>query len=101
MMFYILLFSIILNFPLPSVHSQNCTYGYFYLTFKQPKATEMVFHRIREFYPNASFYIYTDQGGIDFSYLCANSTLNCKAVMSDIKYGHDFQRGIVYIVLRT
>ena len=47
----------------------NCTYGYFYLTFRHPTATEMVFHRIRSFYPDAKIYIHMDEGTVYFTSL--------------------------------
>mmetsp|Transcript_17509 Transcript_17509/g.29351 ORF Transcript_17509/g.29351 Transcript_17509/m.29351 type:complete len:326 (-) Transcript_17509:36-1013(-) len=69
----------------------QCTYSFFFFTYRQPFAAKAVFDRVRLFYPSAPIYILTDRGGIDLSYFCRNDS-NCQSTLvSSVKFGHAYK----------
>lgn len=70
--------------------TSQCTYSFFFLTYRQPLAAKVVFDRIRGFYPTAPIYILTDVGGVDLAAFCVNDE-NCRSTFSSVRLNHAYR----------
>lgn len=69
---------------------EQCTYSFFFFTYRQPIAAKFVFDRIRGFHPSAPIYILTDVNGIDLSEFCTGDNA-CRSTRSTIRFGHAYR----------